>query len=225
MKDLIKRERERIARELHDRLGQTLTYLKLDVAWIKRRMRDGAAAAPVIEQRLEDIMAALDTSVDEVRNITYALRTAELQPGELKETLESHVRAMAEKSGLSAFCDIAGALPIDSNQALQIFLIAQEAMTNILRHSKAGTVWVSLETGNTGIDLRVRDDGTGMASSSGTTPRDNLGLTGMSERARSIGATLRVGPSPQGGTLVHLHLPAAPDLNSPRDLPPQHKGA
>lgn len=207
MNDVMRREHERIARELHDRLGQTLAGLKMDVAWLQRRLLHGTMATPAVVRRLEEMMQHIDASVDEVRTIAYSLRTPTLSPEEMRDTLESHVRAMAARGNLSVYCDIDHDLPLSAEQCLQIFRIVQETLTNILRHANARGVWMSLSATSEGVELRIRDDGKGLRSAHLDGSPKTLGLQGMAERAGLIDARLTVQAAPQGGTIVHLVLP------------------
>lgn len=207
MNDVMKFERDRIARELHDRLGQTLTSLKMDLAWIRRRLGEESTSITIIDQRLVEMMHSVDFSVDEIRAITYALKAPALHPNELGAAIESHVRTMAGRGGLLVFCDVDHELRLTAEQSLQIFRIAQESITNILRHAQASSIWLSLQSTPSGIELRIRDDGRGIPSSRPDTPHGTLGLNGMAERAQFLGARLTIEPAPQGGTLVQLILP------------------
>lgn len=216
MNELIKLERDRIARELHDRLGQTLTSLKMDLAWIRRRLGERATSITLIDQRLVEMMHSVDFSVDEIRAITYALKAPTLRPEELGDAIENHVRTMASRGGLLVYCDIDHDLPFGSEQAFQIFRIAQESITNILRHAQARSIWLSLQSTASGIDLRIRDDGRGIPAIRIDAPHGMLGLKGMAERAQSLGARLTIEPASQGGTLVQLFIPhRVPGRSSP----------
>lgn len=207
MNDVIKRERERLARDLHDRLGQSLAGLKLDVAWLQRRLAQGTGATPAVVQRLSEMMTHIDASVDEVRAIAYTLRMPVLRPDELREALETHVRAMAARGGLNVFCDIEHDLPLSSEECMQIFRIVQEAITNTIRHAGASSIWVSLCALQTNIELRIRDDGQGLPTKAEGAREDAFGIQSMAERAHLINARFAILPAPQGGTLVHLILP------------------
>lgn len=222
--DAIKRERERIARELHDRLGQALTALKLDMAWIKRRLNEGQAASTAISQRLSEMMSHIDISVDEVRSIAYALRTPAIGPQDLRELIESYVRSTATRGGLSVYCDIGHDLPLSGEQCQQTLHIVQEALTNILRHAAARTIWICLARAADGIELRIRDDGLGIRSASATGLRGTLGLAGMAERAHAVGARLTIEVPPQGGTLLRLVIPHSGSGAVPSDYSTPHKG-
>ncbi|WP_424216820.1 HAMP domain-containing sensor histidine kinase (plasmid) [Streptomyces sp. BI20] len=191
-------ERGRIARELHDEVGQTLTAVLLQLKHVADR---------VPEPVREDLRQAQETTragLDEIRHIARRLR-----PGVLEELgLHSALRSLvAEFSGprLRVSAHVTPGLPaLDPTRELVLYRVAQEALTNAARHAGAGRVEVHLrahgEHGERGVVLVVRDDGRGV----GDAP-EGAGISGMRERALLIGAELSVGAGPGGvGTQVRL---------------------
>ncbi|MGY0490116.1 HAMP domain-containing sensor histidine kinase [Streptomyces sp. WG-D5] len=204
-------ERSRIARELHDEIGQTLTAVLLDLKRVA-----GQAPDPVRDE-LHQVQETTRTSLDEIRRIARRLR-----PGVLEELgLTSALKSLAtEFSGpaLSVRHHIAAELPaLGDNTELVLYRVAQESLTNAARHADATRVDLTLEpVGPAGpaappqspasapraVELRVRDNGRGLAGAA-----EGAGLSGMRERALLIGAELALETAPEGGTLVRLTVP------------------
>ncbi|XVU29373.1 sensor histidine kinase [Actinoplanes sp. CA-054009] len=190
-------ERHRIAQELHDEIGQTLTAVLLDL----KRVAD-SSPGPVRDQ-LRQAQESTRNSLDEIRRIARRLR-----PGVLEELgLSSALRALATEfttAGLTVRRQVASDLPaLGKDVELVVYRVAQEGLTNAARHSGAHQVELSLRTEADGVRLCVRDDGRGIGAAT-----EGAGIRGMRERALLIGATLTVEPAPGGGTAVSLRIPA-----------------
>lgn len=195
----------RIARDLHDGIGQVLTGLKLDVAWIDRRLSKLDHPHPAIVQRLEDMRTNIDSAIDEVRRIAHGMVPGALEHRDLGHALETQTREFAHQAGLRVVIDRAFDIELPAPVATEFYRVAQEAMTNIARHAKATTVWVSYRRTRDAVELRIRDDGIGISRTSVA----GSGLRHMRERAKSIGATLQVKAAVEKGTVVILRLPSS----------------
>lgn len=207
----VENERARIAREIHDELGQALTGLKLDVAWVARRLAarpPGALAGPVAE-RLEDIQLRLDETVRSMRRIATELRPAALDELGLGAALRAHVAEFAHRAGLEAEVHVED-VPAGGDGATALFRIAQEALTNVARHAGARRVSVHLRVHGTDAVLEVSDDGTGTVpdlETPGQARAGGHGLVGIYERARLAGGNARITSRPGQGTTVHARVP------------------
>jgi two-component system sensor histidine kinase UhpB len=189
-------ERLRVARELHDEVGQTLTAVALQVERVAGDFPSQAAS-------LGEIVATVHHSLDDVRRIVRELRPEALDDLGLTDALISLCLRMEQQGAMIVLRELGGNLPpLSSEVELVIYRVAQEALTNALRHSKATEVRVALGRGteNT-VVLRVTDDGNGLLpATAGATG----GLAGMRERAILIEADLEVGAAPGGGVEVCL---------------------
>ncbi|MEO3814057.1 HAMP domain-containing sensor histidine kinase [Sphaerisporangium sp. B11E5] len=190
-------ERHRVAQELHDEVGQTLTAVLLELKRVA-----GHAPEPVREE-IHQVQETTRTGLDEIRRIARRLR-----PGVLEELgLSSALKALAGEfstPGLAVHHHVEPGLPpLDKDTELVLYRVAQEGLTNIARHAGARHVDLTLRRTSGGVELRVRDDGRGP----GGAP-EGSGIQGMRERALLIGAALSVGPVPEGGTEVRLTVPA-----------------
>ena len=195
------RERLRVARELHDEVGQTLTAATLR-AERAADDEDGDSAA-----HLRAVADDIRESLDDVRRIARELRPEALDDLGLVNALITLCSRMAQQSGLRIRRDFARDLPgLPGETELVVYRVAQEALTNAARHASASEAAVSLTSRAGEVVLRVSDDGVGLPPS---LPTDTAGLAGMRERALLAGGSLRVSSEPGRGTTVELRVPAA----------------
>jgi two-component system sensor histidine kinase UhpB len=190
-------ERRRIAQELHDEVGQSLTAVLLELK------RVGDHAPEEVRAELREVQETTRNSLDEIRRIARRLR-----PGVLHELgLTSALRSLATEystRGVSVRARIEPDLPdLAEDAELVVYRIAQEGLTNTARHARAEQVDLTLRRTPGGVELLVRDDGRGLRDAP-----EGAGIRGMRERALLAGAELTVGSSPAGGTEVRLRLPA-----------------
>lgn len=202
-------EKAALAREVHDQLGQVLSAAKIDIALLEEdiRPRGASLSRSKILSELRSAHGMLDQAIGMVRQIATQLRVQELEEHGLYAAITWHACDFERRTRIA--CSVA--LPNDSEKpagavATALFRIFQEAMTNVLRHAKARRVHISLMQRGTQVVLRVRDDGVGIARARWRGMR-SLGLTGMRERAALVNGRLRIGPLPEGGTLVSVHAP------------------
>jgi PAS domain S-box-containing protein len=200
-------EGRRIARELHDELGGSLSAIK----WDLERLAAGLEGEPVtdlaaVRRRLSSLVGTVGTTVETVRRIASELRPSMLDDLGLVDAIEWHAQQFERRTGMACQFERAGtdAEPPPA-VATAIFRIFQEALTNILRHAQASLVEVRVVTGDDAFELAVRDNGIGMAASDA--PQPGLGIVGMRERAALIGATLEVISQREHGTAIRLYVP------------------
>lgn len=198
-------ERTRIARELHDELGQALTALRFDLGWLRGK------AAPLGAQAAQRVAAALgvvEQSIVSLRRISEDLRPAMLDSLGLAAAVEHHVTQFTQRSGIPCRLHMnREEFELDGNLATAVFRIVQEALTNIARHAEAGEVRIDIKQTDDeggGIRLVVEDDGRGFDVASRTT---RFGLLGMRERITMLGGTLEIDSGPGRGTHIVAWLP------------------
>jgi signal transduction histidine kinase len=197
------KERAAVSRELHDELGQVLTALCLDAAWLKDRLKDRDAEASL---RARAMCGLIDTAIGEVRGIATRLRPGVLDTLGLVDALDWFVGDFERRTKLACVFR-QGAVPkVDDRVATSMYRIAQEALTNVVRHSAASRVDVALRAEEGVLSLTVEDDGRGFAPEE-LVESQGLGVVGMRERAELIGGRLDVSSSPGKGTLVRLDIP------------------
>jgi two-component system sensor histidine kinase UhpB len=196
------RERLRIARALHDEAGQTLTAVTLE---IERAASEGPESE---RRRMAGLATQLQSTLDEVRRISRELRPEALDDLGLINALIALSTRAARQGDLQVERRFAEDLPtLPSELELVIYRVAQEALTNVLRHAEASRCLIELRRMDGVVDLSVSDDGVGMPE---RVERDAVGIEGMRERALLVGGSLTVGPRAGGGTTVTLRVPLEP---------------
>lgn len=196
-------ERRAISRDLHDDIGQSITAMRMSA--------HAAMMEPDPERRREDLahlLAMADQTTSRLRDLSMLLRPPQLDALGLEAALRWQADLILRNTGLALEADIrplGSRLPAETEQAC--FRIAQEALTNIVRHARAGTVQLSLQPQGCGrVELVVADDGRGFEASR----PGGLGLVVMRERAEGAGGTLRLFSAPGQGTRIHCTLPVQP---------------
>jgi signal transduction histidine kinase len=204
-------ERAGIAREIHDQLGQSLTAIKLDIAWIAKQMRaprnDAPASTESLLERLGAASEMTDTVIHEVRRISADLRPGVLDDLGLLAAIEWQAQKFERSTGVP--CTVRsnlGEARLERRVSTALFRILQESLTNVARHASATRVDVDLERTEQSLTLRVRDDGKGIDAGIAVDPT-TLGLLGMRERARHVGGNVTVRRDANGGTLVSVEVP------------------
>ena len=199
-------ERTRIAREIHDELGQALTALKLDVAWLGAQRPRGGGNSGEFRVVDQSITARIDETMQLVRRIASELRPSTLDQLGLQAALECLVQEATQRTGIAITLQAEDFPKLPDEVASHAFRIIQEALTNVTRHSKATRVDVTVRRLKTAIILSVHDNGVGFAPESLSGLR-SLGLVGMRERALACGGTLLVRGSPGEGTAIVVTIP------------------
>ncbi len=194
---LLEQERARVAREIHDELGQQLTVLKFEAsAWEsgKRKPTPGG------------LTKEIDTAIQTVRRIATELRPVILDQYGLAAAVEWQAKEFSRRTGIECECSMTGCEEIPERLATPVFRILQESLTNIARHSGAGKVEIQMVKSDDRLDLEVRDNGKGLTDTAGEKPA-SLGLAGMRERAYDAGGEVLVSSVPGQGTLLSASFP------------------
>ncbi|MCO5317820.1 MAG: histidine kinase [Microthrixaceae bacterium] len=202
-------ERTRIARDLHDRIGQSLAYLAFQLDHIVEREAAGEPVAAEIGELREDVRGV----IREVRDTLYDLRTDVSDSVGLGEVLEQFVDRVSERSGLKIQIDADRNARLPLLQEREMWRVAQEALANVERHAQATAVRIVWRCDGQRALIEVTDNGVGFES--GRAGRlDSYGMLGMRERASSIGASLEILSAPGRGTRVRCVLdPSAEEEN------------
>ncbi|MET3229045.1 UNVERIFIED_ORG: PAS domain S-box-containing protein [Burkholderia sp. 1263] len=204
-------ERKRIAREMHDELGQQLTALRLGVSAMRIEFaRDNS----VLAERFQDLLSLADGTMQVVRNVVASLRPAALDAG-IVAALEWLAAEFSRDGRVVCRLRIPDDnLVLDEERAVALFRIVQEALTNVARHAGASEVTISLEQVEQYWNLEIRDDGRGFDS---TAPRaKSFGLVGMRERALMLGGEISVHSAPGSGTSIAVRIPADDEASGRR---------
>jgi PAS domain S-box-containing protein len=201
-------ERTGIAREIHDELGQGLTGLKMDVAWVGRRLA-GAEAISVdeVRERVAAMSDLIDETINQVRRISAELRPGLLDHLGLLAAVEWQAQEHEKRTGTR--CTVSsnlGEQKLGRDLSTGVFRIFQEALTNVARHADARRVTVKLEREGARLELDVHDDGKGISDDAARS-LSSLGLLGLRERARRLGGEVSVKATKPRGTRVRLSVP------------------
>ena len=202
LQDVRENERELMAREVHEELGQLTTALKMDIDWLSIRLKGGE---DTIQNRLGNATSTLKIMLSYIHRIAARLRPSILDHFGLTVALEAHCRELQHQNGIECIFESGideGNLPVEAKTAL--FRIAQELLVNVLTHSGADLVKVVLSENGENIILSVTDNGLGFETSE---KRDTLGLVGLRERAHSLKGTLTIDSKPGQGTSVLASIP------------------
>ncbi len=195
-------ERRRISHELHDEIGQGLTAVLLQ---LKRAASD---ASPEAEEQLAEAQATARATLDDVRSIAHRLRPGVLDDLGLVRALTALTNDFSERTGIAVERRFDGRLPeLSREEELAVYRVAQESLTNVMRHAEASRVVVGLEGNEDEVLLRVADDGRGFHDGEVR----GGGIRGMLERALTVRGRLSVGSSRLGGAEVVLRFPAGTD--------------
>jgi PAS domain S-box-containing protein len=204
LRDAREQERKRVAREIHDELGQSLTALKFDISRLARQLPEGE---PVLRERVAAMAALIDGSIHTVQRVSTELRPGLLDDLGLAAAIEWQVEEFAERTGIR--CDLHLSeedVRLESDMATALFRILQETLTNVARHAGANEVQVELAVDPREVVLKVRDDGRGITESE-ISSTQALGLLGMRERARTLGGEVTFEGVRGQGTTVTVRIP------------------
>jgi len=203
-------ERKRIARELHDEFGQLLTGLKLDLAVLGKQLAKGVATSqPELIEKLHSMAALVDDSIQLVRKVASSLRPSILDDLGLVPALQWQAREFEARAGIPCETALSPNLSqrgLDPDRSTALFRIAQELLTNVMRHAHASRVRLALREESEGLLLEVSDNGRGIAEREYVNPT-TLGLRGLQERVALFGGTLHIDGDPEKGTTVRAWMP------------------
>lgn len=202
MQGVREQEQARIARELHDELGQVLTALKLEVSWIGNRLEPGQHA---IKRKLDAMRATIAGAIDDVRRIASDLRPAALDELGLAAAIDWQLKKFREVTGTAVELDLSHEeFAIEEKIAVAAFRVVQEGLTNAARHAHAGHVSVRARHSADRLTLEIADDGDGIAARE---PGRAGGLVGMRERVQQLGGSLLIESAPGRGTKLLASIP------------------
>lgn len=205
LQDVREEERKSIGREIHDELGQTLTAIKMDFAWINKRITDDE----LLKQKLTNVNVLLDRGNHSVRRILTQLRPGIFQSGGLLDAIGWLLRQFKETSSITANFDCnhdQAKLPDAISTC--IFRVIQEALTNITRYAKAQRVDCTLTIDEASVSLMIKDDGIGFDPATVASHR-SFGILGMKERVLSLNGMFTLHSEPGRGAVIEIRIPVA----------------
>ncbi|MDT8323413.1 MAG: PAS domain S-box protein, partial [Bacteroidota bacterium] len=200
-------ERLNLSREIHDGLGQSLTALKIDLSYLRRIRKQGRGNAKDEDEAMQSMGTLVEQLISQARHLAWEMRPGMLDQLGLADALRQHAHDTTRRNDLQLTDRIEDiAVDLDPRTALALYRIAQEAMTNVLRHARARNMRVALRQSDLHIFLEIADDGVGI-------PRmdheqiTSMGLISMRERAELLGGSIDVRQGREGGTRVCVSVP------------------
>jgi signal transduction histidine kinase len=202
------REKSRLARDLHDELGGILTAAKIDASWLEGF---ASGAEPEVQQRMQRLSASLDEAVEVKRRVIENLRPSLLDHLGLAAAVEWHAQETCEKAGIECMVDVPVAMdPIPPEVAIAVYRIVQESLTNAMKYAQARRIEVQLRQPPGRLELRVADDGIGIADFE--PGHLTHGIAGMRQRARSLGGDFSLRTAPGEGTEILATFPLREEI-------------
>jgi signal transduction histidine kinase len=220
-------ERKGLSRDIHDELGQVLTGLKMELAWIRTRLQTPEAIArKALLKKIALLGSQIDAAANSIRKLCSELRPGILDDLGLAAAIEWQAREFTKRTGIK--CELVNRADnpnLAPDGITAVFRIFQEILTNVARHARARTVRVHLEESQASLVLEASDDGRGIRPVE-VTGSKSLGLVGMRERAMALGGTIEFQARAGGGTTVRLRLPlkshAATEIQAPQEGAPRN---
>jgi signal transduction histidine kinase len=200
-------ERQRIARELHDETGQALTAIGLGLRGLSSSL--DASNKDLAKQNLHQLTSLTAHSLDELQRLITDLRPSHLDDLGLSSALRWYASSLQERFNLPVIVNFTGEeQPLSAPIRIALFRIAQEALTNIIKHAQATSAWINVSFLKDRVNIQIKDNGRGFeVGAEGPTNRMPWGLKGMEERSKLLGGQFRINSSKKSGTLVDVSIP------------------
>jgi signal transduction histidine kinase len=213
-------ERKRIAREIHDELGQNLMALRIDASMLQART---IRSHPRLNEKVRLALVHIDTIIKAVRAIINNLRPSVLDLG-LHAAIDWQVNEFERRTGIACKLEMEGDdrdVNLDETRATALFRIVQESLSNVARHAQASQVHIKLGRDGSRLIMKIADDGVGMFPGNRRKP-NSFGLLGIEERISALGGAFAINSMPGEGTVLNLSIPVDADSVDRPDKPADH---
>ena len=201
------KERNRIARDLHDDLGQRLTALNLDIGWIRSRI---GVQSQGVRSKMDKVSLDISEIIESIKEVSSGLRPSILYELGIVPAFNWQLEKFSNRSGIRyQFTSSPGILTIDEGLSIMLFRILQETLTNIIKHSGATMVKVRLQKIGGQIEMLVSDNGKGIVEKEIDSMK-SMGLTGIKERVRSVSGRVMIKGEKKSGTTIIVTIPLKP---------------
>jgi len=196
-------ERTRIARKIHDNMGQALTALKIDLSWLNKRLADDQDR---IREKLQSMITLINETIERVHNLSEDLRPGILDDFGLSAAIEWQAEEFQKRTGIECKSSApSNEFDLNKEKSTNLFRIVQEALTNVIRHANATEVEINLNEKDSILLLEVVDNGKGITTAAITNPK-SFGLIGIKERVHSLGGEVDIASTPNGGTRLIVKM-------------------
>jgi signal transduction histidine kinase len=197
-------ERTRIARKIHDDLGQAMTAFKIDLSWLNKKL---ANDQDVIREKLRSMVTLIDETIQAVHNLSEDLRPGILDDFGLAAALEWQAEEFQKRTGIQCRTSLVhNEFELSKEKSTNLFRIVQESLTNVIRHANATKVEINLHEKDGILQLEVMDNGKGISDTAITNPK-SFGLIGIKERVHSLGGEVHIVGTPNAGTRLTVKMP------------------
>ena len=204
LQNVKEQERARIAREIHDDLGGTLTAIKIDLLWLHNRLNEERLD---LQEKVDSMDLLMDRAIEATARIASDLRPGILDFG-IVAAIEWQAREFQSRTGIR--CETASSseeISLDPDLSVNVFRIFQETLTNVMKHANASAVHVAIGASDGWLDLEVHDNGRGITRDDMSKPK-SFGIRGMLERTRNLGGNIEISGAPGEGTTLSVRLPS-----------------
>jgi signal transduction histidine kinase len=199
-------ERKRVARELHDGIGQSLQSIKLRLKMLESHIEKGGG---VTKEALSELTTDVSQSIDEIRSVAMDLRPSFLENTDFVDAIRWYSVKMQEQSGVRITVQSEDLVKVVPKAKESLYRIYQEALSNALKHSGASAINVMLSSINSSLLLQISDDGKGFDPARPAQKGSGIGLYTMKERVELLGGILRIESSDTTGTVISIEVPAS----------------
>ena len=199
-------ERTRIARRIHDDMGQALTALKIDLSWLNKKLADDQNP---VHEKLKSMVTLINETIETVHNVSEDLRPGILDDFGLSAAIEWQAEEFQKRTGME--CKISlppNEFDLSKEKSTNLFRIVQESLTNVIRHANATKVEINLNEKEGILLLEVVDNGKGITRAAITNPK-SFGLIGIKERVHSLSGEVDIAGTPNAGTRLTVKMPIA----------------
>jgi signal transduction histidine kinase len=197
-------ERTRIARKIHDDLGQALTALKIDLSWLNKKL---ATDQDLIREKLQSMVTLINETIETVHNVSEDLRPGILDDFGLSAAIEWQAEEFQRRTGMECRISLAPEkIDLNKEKSTNLFRIVQESLTNVIRHANATKVEINLREEDGILLLEVVDNGKGITRAAIANPK-SFGLIGIKERVHSLGGQVHIVGTPDEGTRLTVKMP------------------
>lgn len=211
LQNIREEERTLIAQEIHDELGQILTYIKIQMNLVGKKIGDDQQ---LLKEKINSSLKLIDDAINSIQKISAQLRPNVLDELGIGAAIEWQAKEFASLTNIDCICDLSrDEIKLDKQKSTAIFRIFQEALTNVARHANASKIFVSLTEFKNNLILEIKDNGKGITQSQ-IDDSKSLGILGMKERAMLFGGSVIIKSSMNSGTTVRVELPITNLLSS-----------
>jgi signal transduction histidine kinase len=196
-------ERTRIARRIHDEMGQALTALNIDLSWLNKRLKNDGDS---IREKLQSMIILINETIETVHNVSEDLRPGLLDVFGLSAAIEWQAEEFQKRTGMECRTNLpSNEFDISKEKSTNLFRIVQESLTNVIRHANATKVAINLTSKEGRLLLEVVDNGKGITTEAVTNPK-SFGLIGIKERVHSLGGEVDIIGTSNGGTRISVKM-------------------